>query len=185
MVARPGEFLGVSACAFVRVPFNIKEVFMPAIANVLVTKQDASVLPTVSATIGVDTTYAPERFLPGGVARWVDRSGGIALGYPSLSFSIRPPTKDSRVFKISTKLFNPVLETIDPAVGIFGPKLAYVAQAHLDFLIPERMTANERLYFLRQLRSLFMATITASDASPSDATGSPLVAAITNLEDVY
>jgi hypothetical protein len=77
------------------------------------------------------------------------------------------------------------METIDPAVGIFGPKLAYEIQFHLDALISERATLTDRLTALALLRSFLATSINASDGSPTDLVGSPFVAAVTNLEDVY
>lgn len=158
---------------------------MAALAPVLLSTLNTGVITTSSATVGTDKTYAPEGWKSGNVASWVDRSGGIPLGYPRLTYGLRPPTKESRVYRGSFKFFNPVLETIDPSVGIFGPRLAYDLQMHLDLLIPERATSAERLVFLSLIRSLLMTTIQASDAAPTDATGSPLVGMVTNLEDVY
>lgn len=140
---------------------------------------------TTSATVASDVTYSPEGFRQGGVASWVNRAGGIALGYPRYTQFIRPPTRESRVYKVSSKMFSPVLETIDPAVGIFGPKLAYELQAHMDFLIPERATAAEKTAFLSLLMGLFVTSIIASDGSPSSTTASPLIAALKTQEDVY
>jgi hypothetical protein len=157
---------------------------MPAIAN-----WGSTTLPIIaetnSAALGVDRTFAPERFLDGGVARYVDRTGGIPLGFPWITFSMRPPSKDNGLYKLSVKLGNPVLETIDPSVGIFGPKLAYELQAHLDVLIPARATAVERQKFLAQLGGLMVSNIKANDAAPNDVTGSPLVLACLNLETVF
>lgn len=140
---------------------------------------------TDSATVGTNLTMDPDGFKPGGIATWVDRSGGVALGYNRMSLFIRPPTKESRVSKISYKHFRPVLETIDPAVGVYGPVLAYEGQIHTDIIIPERMTLAERTAMFNAYVSSFLATINASDAVPTDATGSPIIAAIKTLEPVY
>lgn len=157
---------------------------MSAIAAVALSSLIAGNAPSTSATVACDKTYSPEN-TKGGIARWVDRSGGIALGYPSLTFQLRAPTKESRVYKMSAKLFSPVLETIDPAVGIFGPKLAYSLQAHLDVLLPERSTSAERTAFLSLLRSLLLTSIQASDGAPDDQTYTPVKEAILSFEDVY
>lgn len=143
------------------------------------------VLTTSSATVASDKTFAPERDLPGGIAKWVDRSGGIALGYPSYTQQVRPPTKESRVYRVAGRLTTPVLETIDPAVGYFGPKLAYSLQAHLDVLIPERATLADKQTLFSLLVSLLATSIYASDGSPTSTTGSPLIAAVMTQEDVY
>jgi hypothetical protein len=54
---------------------------------------------TTSTTVGVDKTFGPEREIAPGVIRYVDRSGGIAVGYPWFTFSLRPPTKASNVYR--------------------------------------------------------------------------------------
>lgn len=158
---------------------------MAALAPVLLGTVNDSYIVTTSPTIASDKTFAPEGWKPGNVASWVDRSGGIPLGYPRLTYQLRTPTKESRVYRASSKLFLPVMETIDPSVGIFGPRLAYDLQMHLDCIIPERATSAERLVFLSLVRSLLAVELRANDASPTSTVGSPIVAAITSLEDVY
>lgn len=144
-----------------------------------------NVVYTSSATVGATKTLTPERFLPGGVALYSDQSVDPALGRVRATLSQRPPTKDSRLFKTQYKLFVPTLETIDPAVGIFGPKLAYECQAHLDVLIPERATSAEKTAFYSYLLSSIVDTINASDGSPADTTLSPVPAAVVLGQDVW
>jgi len=161
---------------------------MPALADVKLSSILTGIRKTTSATVGVDTTMSPEGWKPGNVASWVDRSGGVPLGFKRLTFQFRPPAREARenrMYKVSTKLYFPVLETIDPAVGIFGPKLAYELQAHLDVLIPERCTAAERLIMWSLLGSLTSETVNASDDVPTDLVGSPTRSAVINLEDVF
>jgi hypothetical protein len=142
---------------------------------------------TTSATVGVDKTFDPEGFIAPGVARYVDRSAGIAVGYPSFSMSVRPPTKASRIYRVTSKLFLPTLETVGNAYnGITpGPTLAYGLLGVMECMLPERSTLAERTAFASYMRSLFYTTIAASDAAPSDATGSPLAAAILNFDPPY
>jgi hypothetical protein len=158
---------------------------MAALAPILLSTKLSTICLTTDAAVSVDKTYSPEGWKQGNVASWVDRSGGVPLGYPRITYALRSPTKESRVYKVSTKLYLPVLETIDPATGIFGPKLAYELQAHLDCLIPERATSPERLLYLSLLKSLLFGSINASDGVPSDLTGTPVTQGIANLEDVY
>lgn len=158
---------------------------MAALAPINLSTLTAGVVTTSDVAVGYNKVYSPEGWKQGNVASWVDRAGGIPLGYPRVTYSLRPPTKESRVYKISTKMYGPVLETIDPATGIFGPKLAYELQAHLDFLIPERATQVERLGFYALFSSLLFSIITASDGDPSTNTGSPIPAGVAFLEDVY
>jgi len=157
---------------------------MAAIANWNVSKQ-VVIAETNSATIATDRTFSPTRFLQGGIALYEDKTGGIPLVFPWVTLFLRPPSKDNGNYRLSVKLGNPVAETIDPAVGIFGPRKAYELQAHIEIIINSRATAAERQQFLSQLATMFVATVKANDAAPSDSTGSPIVAAINSLESVY
>jgi hypothetical protein len=143
---------------------------------------------TTSATVGVDSTLNPEGINPQGVASWVDRSGGIAIGYPRLTMSVRPPTKASRVYKVTAKLVLPTLEQTSPSTmtGIQpAPTKAYDCMAVMEFFLPERSTLAERQKLFSEVASLFARTVNASDGSPTDATGSPLENAVTLFETVY
>lgn len=148
----------------------------------------AAAIVTTSATVAADKTYGPEGFQLPGVARWVDRSGGIAIGYPSFSMSVRPPNKGSRIYKVTAKLVLPTLEQTSPSTssGIQpAPTKAYDLTCVMEFMLPERSTLAERTAFFSQVHSLFMRTITASDADPSSTTASPLEAAVTTYEPVF
>jgi hypothetical protein len=158
---------------------------MSALAPILLSTLLQPYATSTDNAIATNKTYSPEGWKQGNIASWVDRSGGIPLGYPRCTYSLRPPTKESRVYKISMKGYLPVLETIDPATGIFGPKLAYELQTHIDVLIPERATLAERNLHLSLTRALWATSVTALDGAPVDVTGSPLPNGIQNLEDVY
>jgi len=160
---------------------------MPAIAAIKTSSIIGTVDRTTSATIGVDKTFDPEGFIAPGVARWVDRSAGIAVGFPALTLSVRPPNKASRIYRVTAKVSLPTLETVGNAYnGITpGPTLAYNCLCVMEFMLPERSTAAERTALLSHVRSLFATTINASDDVPTDASGSPLIAAVTNFDGPY
>jgi len=161
---------------------------MPAIADIKLSSILSTTHLTTSATIGVDKTLSPEGFNLPGVAKWVDRSGGIAIGYPALTMSTRAPNKDSRVTRVQAKLVIPTLEqtSASTSTGIQpAPTKAYDCTMNLEFMLPERSTLAERTALFNLAASLFASTITASDAAPSDSTGSPLSAAVLNGESVY
>jgi hypothetical protein len=143
---------------------------------------------TTSATVGVDSTLNPEGINSSGVAAWVDRSGGIAIGYPRLTLSVRPPTKASRVFKVSCRLALPTLEQTSPstATGIQpAPTKAYDCSCVMEFFLPERSTLAERQKLFSMIASLFARLVNASDGAPTDSTGSPLEVAVTTFENVF
>lgn len=163
---------------------------MPAFAAVSSTTliaNSALVLKTSSATVGADTTLSPER-ISNGVARWVDRAASAYVGAISMTLSVRPPTKDSRVTKVTHMLHYPVLETNgdSSASGILpAPTKAYELMYKAEYFLPERSTSAQRIAFLSLVTASFGSTITASDDSPSDGTGSPLRSAVVNMEGVY
>lgn len=143
---------------------------------------------STSATVGVDSTMNPEGISPQGIASWVDRSGGYAIGYPRLTMSVRPPTKASRVYKVMMKLELPTLEQTSPstATGIQpAPTLGYKCACIMEFFLPERSTLLERQTLFSKVASLFVRTVNASDGTPTDSTGSPLETAVTTFENVY
>jgi len=161
---------------------------MPAIAAIKTSSILGPTEITTSATVGVDKTFDPEGFNLPGVAKWVDRSGGIAIGSPAMTLSVRSPTKGSRMYKVTAKLVLPTLEqtSASTATGIQpAPTKAYDCTAIMEFMLPERSTLAERNALLSHVRSLFLTTITASDAVPSDLTGSPLIAAVANFDPPY
>jgi hypothetical protein len=170
------------------IKFEILELNMAVRADIKVSSLLGALEITTSATIGVDRTLSPEGFAPNGVIRWVDRSGGIALLYPSLTMLLRPPTKGSRVYRLSTKYSIPTGDITSPstASGIQPqPSVAYACQHFGEWVLPERSTLAERLALFSNVRSLYATTIQASDAVPSDATGSPFLAAVSNYDAVF
>lgn len=143
---------------------------------------------TTSATVGVDATYGPEGKNSLGVATWVDRSGGIPIGYPKFTMSIRPPSKAARSYKVTFKLVQPTLEQTSASTmtGIQpAPTLAYNCIAIGEFVLPERSTLAERQKLLSQFASLLVRTINANDGTPTDSTGSPVETAVTTFEGVW
>lgn len=143
---------------------------------------------TTSATVGVDKTLNPEGFVSPGVARWVDRSGGIAIGYPAFTMSVRPPSKASRIYKVTAKVVLPTLEQTSASTmtGIQpAPTKAYDCSAVMEFMLPERSTLAERQALFSVVASLFARTINASDGTPTDSTACPLESAVTTFEAIW
>jgi hypothetical protein len=92
-------------------------------------------------------TFAPVTIDSSGVAKWADRSGGISIGFPQLTYSIKSPTKDSRSYKLTAKVTLPVLEQTSPstATGIQpAPMVAYSLIGNIELVLPERSTLGDR-----------------------------------------
>lgn len=106
----------------------------------------------------VNHTFAPVNIDVQGVARWADRSGGIALGFPVITFSLKSPTLQSRNYRLTTKVVTPVLEQTSPstATGIQpAPTKAYDLIFTGEFVLPERSTAAERANILAYVKNYF------------------------------
>jgi hypothetical protein len=92
------------------------------------------------------------------------------------------------VYKVTVKVVLPTLEqtSASTATGIQpAPTKAYDCTGIMEFLLPERSALWERDALFDTMVSLFATTITASDAVPSDSTGSPLKAAVENFDPPF
>lgn len=161
---------------------------MPAFGDIKTSSLFSGTTFTDSATIGVDRTLSPMGYVSPGIAKWVDRAGGIPVGYPSLTMQVRPPSQASRNYKVSVKLALPTLEQTSPstASGIQpAPTKAYDCSAILEFILPERSTFAERAVLINNLLHLLSNTVNASDNVPTDNTGSPIRNAVLNFEPPY
>lgn len=92
-------------------------------------------------------TFAPVTIDSAGVAKWADRSGGISVGFPTISYSLKSPTQGSKSYKMVAKVTLPVLEQTSPstATGIQpAPTVAYSLLANFELVLPERSTLADR-----------------------------------------
>jgi len=112
-------------------------------------------------------TFAPVGIDANGVARYEDKSGGIALGFPAVTISMRRPTKGSRNYKVTGKVVLPVLEVTSPstATGIQpAPTKAYDLIANVDFVLPERSSVAQRSDVLAYMKNLVAGAVITSAA---------------------
>lgn len=139
---------------------------MPAIAALTIA--DGQATP-------VNHTFSPVNIDSSGIAKWADRSGGIALGYPVVTFSQRPPVRGSRNYKMIVKVSLPVLEqtSASTATGIQpAPTLSYALSGTMELVMPERSTLAQRNDLLAYVRNM-MANATV------------VTAGVQNFESVY
>lgn len=118
------------------------------------------------ATTPVAHTFSPSPDINSSLPVWVDRSGGIAMGYPKISLSVRQPTKASRTFKVTLKIATPVMETVSAstASGIPpAPVVSYIPLCNVEFVLPERSTLQQRKDLLAYVKNtLANAVITSA-----------------------
>lgn len=160
---------------------------MAAIAAILVgttlrhSYQDANAVLT-------STTFSPVGISAPGVYKWVDRTGGIPVGYPSITLSVRQPNKASRMCRVHAKIVIPTMEVTSPATstGIQpAPTKAYEQVINLEFLSHERSTLAERQLALSYALSLMSTRIGSAGVVAHSLTGAPLPPAVSDFEQPY
>jgi hypothetical protein len=113
----------------------------------------------------VNHTFSPVNIDAEGVAKWADRSGGIALGFPIVSYTIRNPTKSNRNYKLTLRVVTPVLEVTSPstATGIQpAPTKAYDLTAFTEIVLPERSTLAERNNLIAYMKNYLANAVVTS-----------------------
>jgi hypothetical protein len=109
-------------------------------------------MPTFANIVLADSAVVNHTFAPGNIkgdiATYADRISGIAVGYPTLSISLRAPlAKGARVYKATVKLLSPTLEVTSPSTGTGiqpAPTKGYDCTFIGDFLLPERSSVTNR-----------------------------------------
>lgn len=117
-------------------------------------------------TTPVVHTFSPVSVDAAGVAKLVDRSGGIAIGFPTLTMSVRSPSKGSKNYRVLAKIVQPTLEVTSPSTGTGiqpAPTKAYDLLGTIEFVLPERSTAAERKNIYAYVKNL-MANANLSNA---------------------
>lgn len=91
------------------------------------------------------------------IALYHDRSGSIPVGYPSVSISMRKPTKASRAYKADIRIAVPTLEITSPSTGTGiqpAPTKAYDVLFVGELMLPERSTKAQRADLLAYAKNL-------------------------------
>lgn len=99
-------------------------------------------------TTPVNKTFDPVT-IKNEVAQWAERSTGIALGFPIVTFSMRAPAnaKGARNYRMVAKVVVPVLEVTSASTGTGiqpAPTKAYDMIANVEMVLPERSTQQQR-----------------------------------------
>lgn len=133
---------------------------MPARANIAV--NDGQGTPVLH-------TFNPSE--DNGVDLFEDKSGGIAIGFPSISVRFRRPTAASngsqsnpnnRVYRVQVNFAWPVLEVTSASTGTGiqpAPTVAYVLRSNQEWIIPERSTLADR----KDLRAIVYNSLNNAD----------------------
>lgn len=138
---------------------------MPAIGNI--TLNDGKTTP-------VAHTFSPVSVGSDGVAAYVDRIGGIPIGYPRISLWLGSPSKTNRNYKFVAKVVLPVLEVTSPstATGIQpAPTKAYDVPFTVTGSFPERSSLADRKDAVAYLKNILASAV--------------VTAIVENLETIY
>jgi hypothetical protein len=87
-----------------------------------------------------------------------DRSGGVQVGYPVITFSTRKPTKTMPNNKIVVTVRVPVLENVTNSTtsGIApAPTVAYDVISKNEFILPSRSSVAVRKDLLAYVKNLY------------------------------
>lgn len=91
-----------------------------------------------------------------GIAKFTDRSSGIAIGFPVLTHLLEEPSKTAKSYKVSGRVALPILETISngSASGYApAPQLAYTLFSEVRCTLPERSSMADRKNLIAYTRS--------------------------------
>ena len=111
----------------------------------------------------VNKTFSPVTIDSAGVAKWADRSGGIAIGFNTVSMRLRTPVTSGRissadrVYRLNLKVVTPVLEVTSASTGTGiqpAPTKAYEPYANIELVLPERSTLQQRKDLLAYAKNL-------------------------------
>lgn len=111
-------------------------------------------------------TFSPVNIDAAGVAKLADRSGGISVGFPTVTLSVRNPSSTSKNYRVTAKVVVPTLEVTSPSTGSGiqpAPTKAYDLLGTLEFVLPERSTLLERQHLYAYVKN-FLANANVSNA---------------------
>lgn len=148
------------------------------------TKLAAITLVTDSATVGKTRTFVPLGYNKAGDTVWEHQVSDNPRSNSRITLKWTLPNATAKNYKLDALIETPIMET--PASGSLSgyipeAKVAYTLRSKHTFWMPDRSSLNERIALINISASLYATTITASDGNPSDATNSPLYAAVTAL----
>jgi hypothetical protein len=106
-------------------------------ANAAIAIQDGAATP-------VTHTFSPTKIDANGIASFQERVSGVPIGYPTITWSVRAPTKGSSSYKITGKLTQPKVIDVTDTSGKSVKTVDYVNLATVDLVVSEKSTKQER-----------------------------------------
>jgi hypothetical protein len=94
------------------------------------------------------------------IATWQDVSGGYSVGFPTATMASRPPTKTSKVTKVTGKVVLPITEILAPSTI---PSKAFDLLGTVEFVLPENASVQNRKDLIAYMKN-FLASTPFTDA---------------------
>lgn len=119
----------------------------------------ATLVLTDAASTPVNHTFTPTFRTAENTARWFDRehNGGIPIGMPSVSFSVREPNSVGGVYRVKASLAYPHLDLTVPT----APVLLGTSRVNCEFIFPDNIGDDVRKNIIAMMRDLL--TVGTSD----------------------
>lgn len=122
--------------------------------NTTITIKDGAATPA-------DHVFSPTSILAN-LAQWNERSSGVLVGQPTITWSVRAPTKQSATYKVTGKLSVPKVVTVTDTTGKTVTSVDYINLASLDIVVSERSSKQERKDLRVMLSNLLLNAVVAS-----------------------
>lgn len=116
--------------------------------------QIANVSLTDGAATPVTRVFNPVNKINDNTFKWVNRAGGIPIGFDRLTIMQRPGDGKGAT-KVAIRLVTPILEVTSPSTstGIQpAPTVAYEPLANIEFVLPDRSSKQNRKDLLAMIR---------------------------------
>jgi hypothetical protein len=106
-------------------------------ANAAIAIQDGASAP-------VTHTFSPTKIDANGIATFEERVSGVPIGYPTITWSVRAPTKGSSTYKVTGKLTQPKVVDVTDSSGKTVKTVDYTNLATIDLVVSNKSTKQER-----------------------------------------
>jgi len=106
-------------------------------ANAAIAIQDGASTP-------VTHTFSPTKIDANGIATFEERVSGVPIGYPTITWSVRAPTKGSSTYKVTGKLTQPKVVDVTDSSGKTVKTVDYTNLATIDLVVSNKSTKQER-----------------------------------------
>lgn len=116
------------------------------------------------ASTPVDHVFSPTRIDANNIATFQERVSGVPIGYPTITWSLRAPTKGSSTYKVTGKLTQPKVIDVTDTSGKTVKTVDYVNLATVDFVFSEKSTKQERKDLRVLMSNLLINAVMAASA---------------------